>query len=94
MRDGKVYVGNTGTLISLNTEISLSDASLVQILILKPDGSNVTWTGLAVGPNIQYITIAGDIDQPGTWFLQASVQKSSGTLSGETVPLYIYPAFN
>jgi hypothetical protein len=95
----KIYVGDIGTLILLDTAATLTGGT-VTIEYTKPDGSTGSWAGTittsASGANkgISYTTAsAGDLNQPGLWKLQAHAVLSGGTWSGVTVPLIVYPAF-
>lgn len=89
----KVYVGDTGTAIKLDTEAVLSGATALSIMALKPDGTTVEWPATAVDTSVQRLTAAADLDVPGTWRLQAKVVNPSGEWLGETVKLKVYPAF-
>jgi hypothetical protein len=98
MPDNKVYIGDIGTVILLDTAATLTGGT-VTIKYEKPDGSTGSWNGTiatsASGANkgISYTTTSGDLNQPGLWKLQAYAVLSGGTWSGVTVPLIVYPAF-
>ena len=89
----KIYVGDYGTQIELETDFFISEGSQVQIMALRPDGLTDAWTAEFLDTKVIYVTQSGDIALDGMWYLQAYVHNSSGTRSGETVPLYISPAF-
>ena len=94
----KVYVGDVGTAIELDTTVDISGASSVAIEVKKPDGTTATWSGTVTGTGntkIRYVTTTGDIDQAGIYFLQAAVTSLSGfTGRGETVRLHVRLNFN
>jgi hypothetical protein len=89
---GKIYVGDIGTLISLDTGVDLTAAISVAILAIRPDGSKVVWIGFGLGTVINYTAQAGDLSQRGDWRLQAQVVLPSGKWSGETVILTVHNA--
>lgn len=89
----KVYIGDTGTLIELNTGVSLVGATVLEIKARKPSGTMVTWTATASTTNLQFTTLADTLDQSGIWLLQASVTLPSGKWSGETVELKVHPPY-
>jgi len=90
----KVYVGDTGTLIELDTGVSLAGATVLEIKARKPNGAAVTWTATASATKVRYTTLAADIDQHGMWLLQASVTLPSGKWLGETAELKVFPVYS
>lgn len=86
----KVYVGDTGTLIELDTGVSLAGATVLEIKARKPDGTVATWPATASATKLQYTTLADTLDQAGTWKLQASVTLPSGKWLGETAFVRVY----
>jgi len=88
----KVYVGDTETLITLDTGAALTGAT-VSIKVSKPDGQFVTWPGTISGNTISYTTQAGDIDVSGNWRVQADVTIGSGHWLGETASFSVYDPF-
>lgn len=90
----KTYVGDTGTVISLDCGQDVSAATARSIEVRKPDKSTVTWTAAADGATaIKFTTLADSLDMPGTWRLQAKVTLPSGTWRGETAQLEVYNPF-
>ncbi len=91
----KVYVGDTGTVITLDCGQDISSATARAILVRKPDGTTTSWTATVSGTDsISYTTLAGTFDQDGVWKLQALVTLPSGVRKGETANLPVYAAFN
>jgi hypothetical protein len=81
----KIYVGDTGTVITLDCGQDISSATVRTIEVRKPDGSTTAWTATASGANsITYTTLAGTFDQAGEWRLQASVTLPTGEWLGQT----------
>ena len=70
----KLYVGDTGTVITLDCGQDISAATARTIEVRKPDGSTTSWSASASGTNsIVFTTLAGSLDQAGSWKLQARV---------------------
>lgn len=91
----KVYIGDTGTVITLDCGQNISAATDRSIEARKPDGTAVTWAAVASGTDsIAYTTLAGDLDADGVWKLQAHVTLASGEWLGETVSLRVYTPFS
>ena len=85
-------VGDVGTSIQLivtenGVPVNVSTATLLQITFSKPDASIVVKTASFVTDgtdgNIKYVTVAGDLDQSGTWSLQADVTMPGGVWSSD-----------
>jgi hypothetical protein len=90
----KVYTGDTGTVITLDCGQDISAASARSIEVRKPDGTAATWSAVASGSNsIAFTTLAGTLDMPGRWRLQARVTLPSGQWRGETAVLDVYSPF-
>ncbi len=89
----KVYVGDTGTLIELDTGVILAGATVLEIKARKPDGTVATWTASAAATKLQFTTLANTLDQAGTWRLQASVTLPSGKWLGEMAVMRVYAEY-
>lgn len=92
LTDAKIYVGDTGTTLNLDTKVSLAGAT-VAILAERPDDTKVIWPAAAVGMVARYVTLAADLNQPGTWKLQARVTTAAGRWLGKTITLKVYDEF-
>ena len=91
----KLYVGDTGTVITLDCGQDVSAASVRSIEVRKPDGSTASWTASASGTDsLTYTTLAGTLDQAGEWALQALVTLPSGVWRGETALLEVFARFD
>lgn len=91
----KVYVGDTGTVITLDCGQNVSTATARVIYARKPDGTLVTWTASASGTNfIAYTTLEATLDQVGIWKLQAGITLPTGEWRGESADLRVYANFN
>jgi hypothetical protein len=90
----KVYVGDVGTIITLDCGEDISSATTREILVRKPDGTLMTWTAVASGPNgIAFTAQADTLDQAGKWKLQAKIVLPTGNWKGQTTVLTVYPSF-
>jgi len=91
----KVYVGDLGTVVTLDCGTNVSAATVRRILYTKPTGVTGAWTATASGTDSIAYTTAGvtsDWDVAGTWLLQAEVTTAGGKWLGETVELRVYAA--
>lgn len=94
MTTEKCYVGDTGTVITLECGANISAATARSIAVRKPDGTTTSWTASASGTDaIRFTTVVDSLDQSGTWRLQAVVSLAGGTWRGETATLEVYAAF-
>jgi hypothetical protein len=90
----KLYVGDTGTVITLDCGQDISAATARAIDVRKPDGSTTSWAASASGTNsVAFTTLAGTLDQAGEWRLQSSVTLPSGEWLGETAHLDVAEPF-
>jgi hypothetical protein len=88
---GKIYVGQIGVLIELDTQDNLTGATKAEIRYYKPDKSTGAWTGTIVGTKItRLISLNTDLDIAGNWLLQAYAEGSGWALLGETVNMTVY----
>jgi hypothetical protein len=87
----KVYAGDVGTKIRLDSGSNISAATTLKIKYKKPDGSTGEWTAVLEGTTqAYYITQVNDLDQRGKWELQLFVVLPTWTGHGETCELQIY----
>lgn len=91
----KTYVGDTGTVITLDCGADITAAMSRKIKVRKPDMTSVEWTAVASGNNaIAFTSQAGTFDQAGDWSLQALVEMPSGKWLGSTALLTVYRPFD
>lgn len=98
----KHYVGETGTIIVIDTGILVGSVTEKHIKYRKPDGTTVgswsanlysSYSGLALAIGTYFLSrtlTPTDLDQPGEWRLQGYVGAVDGSWKGETVKLNIY----
>ena len=90
----KVYIGDTGTVITLDCGQDISAATARSIEVRKPDGTTASLAATASGTtSIRYTTLAGTLDQAGQWVLQAKVTLPSGVWLGASAELSVYRPF-
>lgn len=91
----KVYVGDVGTVITLDTGVDISAATVREIKVSLPNGRSATWSAALSGTTaISFTTIANTLQLAGTYKLQAYVETPTWSGRGETVTLEVYAAFN
>lgn len=92
----KIYVGDVGTVLIVETNSPLAGASATNLKILKADGTEVTWTGGINGTTeIDYTFVADDISVAGDWFLNSFVTFAGGDKwTGETVKFKVFNPFD
>lgn len=90
----KVYVQDLGTRMTFDTGVNISAATALSLLVRKPDGTEAEWAATASGSTALYRDVqAGDISDPGVYFLQPKVVTPAGTWLAETVRLRVYDVF-
>ncbi len=90
----KVFVGDVGTVIFVNTKSDISGATTLELLIKKPSGKEETWPGVLDGNSrIKYTINDGDFSEPGDYHLQAYVELPTWKGRGETVVFHVYDKF-
>lgn len=90
-----VYKGDIGTVISLDTGITITGATAVTIECMKPSGAVQSWIG-AVGTDtrsVEHTIVAGEFDEIGNYILQAKLSLGGGTWRGESVKLLVKDVF-
>jgi hypothetical protein len=92
----KVYVDDLGTLIQLDVGEDINTASTIEIKVKEPDGTEVTWSATESSGDsnvIEHTIVAEDIDQPGSYLLQAHIVLGTWTGVGETAQLQVHEKF-
>lgn len=91
----KVYSGDIGTDIVLDTLVPLATATLLSIKVKEPNGTTTTWSGtLDSTTKIKHTLVLGDTqNKHGTFKLQSYAEFPGWSGLGETVDLEVYPAF-
>lgn len=89
-----IFVNQDLTVI-LNTNITLTGASVTNILVRDPNGTTSTWTGSISGTtSISYDIPDNILATSGRWLLRASVTLSNGKIyTGEVAVLNVRSAW-
>lgn len=69
-----------GSDIELDTDISLTDVSLIQMHVTKPSGATATWTAMTSGvaEEIVHTTVSGDLNEAGFYRVHAYLEFTGG----------------
>lgn len=96
----EIHLGDIGTAFRLTildcsgTPVDISAASAMEVIFRKPDSTVVVQTGVFYTDGtdgiVQYVTIANDLDQTGTWKIQAEVTLPTGTWSSNVETFKVY----
>jgi len=88
------FVGDAGTLITVDTCSDITAATLAALDVMKPDGSTDRWVGSVVDTTkIQYVVSVGDFDQVGEYRLQAYIEMPGWQGWGNTVTFKVSARF-
>jgi len=91
---GKTFVGDIDTEIIVNCGVDISLADPVALLYKKPDGTTGSWEPTIYNSNyLKYSTIEDDLDQEGTYRVQASLTLGDWIGLGESDTFKVYEAF-
>lgn len=87
----KHYVGEYGTLITVNCVSTIVTASPVALIVRKPDHTRAVWTPtITSGSTLGYTTVSGDFNLVGRYSLQASLTVGGWAGKGETAEFDVY----
>ena len=90
----KSYIDDIGTVITVDVGVDITDATSVKLLVKKPDGTEVEWTGTVYSTQyIRYTVVEDDFDQAGTYKVQSYVVTPDGTWKGETDSFKVYDEY-
>lgn len=90
----KIYVGDIGTVITLDTNETISSATTTDIKVKKGDGTTATWTGsLSGSDSVEYTIVDGDFSCSGIYKVQAHVVMTTWSGLGETAEFQVYNEF-
>jgi hypothetical protein len=95
----EIHAGDIGVVFNITvmngtTVLNLSNADNISIIFQKPDGNDLTKTAtlLTNGTDgkIKYTTVSGDLDQIGTWQIQARVNFGISVFSTDIQKFKVY----
>jgi hypothetical protein len=95
----EIHAGDIGVVFNITvmngaTVLNLSNANNISIIFQKPDGTDLTKTASlttnGTDGKIKYTTVAGDLDQIGTWQIQARVDFGASVFSTDIQKFKVY----
>jgi len=90
----KHYVGEVGTVITVDCNETITGATSTTINVLKPDGTTAEWSASIYGTQyLRCVTESTDFSVAGKYYAQASFTLGSWTGLGDTATFTIYPAY-
>lgn len=91
---GDIGVNFNITVMNGTAVLNVSNANSINIIFQKPDGSDLTKTATLVtngtDGNIRYTSVSGDLDQIGTWQIQARVNFGASVFSTDIQKFKVY----
>lgn len=98
MSTDKIYVDDVGTGITVDCGSDLEGATEAALLVRKPDGTDVSWPATIIAIDgvkrfLRYVTHPGDLDQPGSYKVQAHVALPGWSGRGATFKFKVYQHF-
>jgi hypothetical protein len=91
----KPFVGDIGTVITVNTQTDLTDATVLKLMVLKPDESEVEWVGTKYNSTyIRFVTRDGDLNLAGEYKVQAYIETPTWQGKGRTATFTVYAAYS
>lgn len=90
-----VYKGDIGTVILLDTGMTITGATGITIEVLKPSNTTSSWPGTIHTDNrsVKHTIVSGEFNEVGTYVLQAKLTLAGGTWRGESVKLIVKDHF-
>lgn len=89
MKIETIHKGEFGFTIEMETGQVISGAASASILYQKPSGAKGSWPAQIVGSKLVYRVQQGDINESGTWQLQAYIQSADFELYGDKVTINV-----
>ena len=96
----RVYVGDTGTAVEVQTFIDLTTATTKEILVKRPDGSILTKTATypsgytASHGRIFFASLVTDFNEAGTYYVQAHIASVSTDHLGDNTSFIVYSVYD
>jgi len=94
----KIYIGDVGIKVKVETGIDLTDATTCVIKVAKPNGQLKEWAAVRESPYtsgiLSYVTIGIDLDVAGTYLGMAYIETSGGgKYFGESFSFQVWEKF-
>ena len=88
---GRIFKGDVGVDLRVDTKIDLTGASQTTLKVRKPNKREVEWTATTSGTELRYTTASGDFDVAGVYRICAYVEFGAASKhTGETAELTVY----
>lgn len=91
---GDIGVNFNITVMNGTAVLDVSNADDIYIIFQKPDSSDLIKTASLItngtDGNIRYTTVSGDLDQVGTWQIQAKVDFGASVFSTDIQKFKVY----
>lgn len=91
---GDIGVNFNITVMNGTAVLNVSNANSINIIFQKPDNSDLIKTASLITDgtdgNIRYTTVSGDLDQIGTWQIQAKVDFGASVFSTDIQKFKVY----
>lgn len=91
---GDIGVNFNITVMNGTAVLDVSNADSISIIFQKPDSSDLIKTASLITDgtdgNIRYTTVSGDLDQVGTWQIQAKVDFGASVFSTDIQKFKVY----
>ena len=82
-----VHVGDIGTRIVLDTNVSLATATVKKILAFSPNRIKHEWLAAIESTTLVYELADGNVNEIGTWLLQTYVEMTDWSGYGDVVEM-------
>lgn len=90
----KYYVGDVGTDVIVDCGCNIIGATTTELLVKKPDNTEVVWVASISGTDfLKYTIVVDDFSLSGKYLLQASLILPGWSGRGETVSFNVYDHF-
>lgn len=87
----KIYVDTVGVQIRITMDEDISNATVTNFVVRKPESGEVTWAAVLEGSTIlTYTTIADDLDEAGVYYLHPYLTIGDWTGYGTPITFKIY----
>ena len=92
MAANEIHLNDIGTIFRLTIKdgdsvVDISGATTKNIIFTSPGGTSTTqagsFTNSGTDGKLQYTSVSGDINEVGTWELQASLVMTAGTFKSD-----------
>ena len=78
----EIFVGDIGTVISVDTTVDIEAATVHVLDVIFPDETTAIWVATQNGDFLEYTSQAGDLDQSGTHIIRARIETPAGKWRG------------